>query len=57
MTKIMSSAGFLAKLKFSSEFCGKWGIRLECTVCMRLQKKGRYRAYQTHCFAQLSIPE
>jgi len=32
MTKIMSSVGFLAKLKFSSEFCGKWGIRVECTV-------------------------
>jgi len=28
----MSSVGFLAKLKFSSEFCGKWGIRVKCTV-------------------------
>jgi len=31
MTNIMSSVGFLAKLKFSSEFFGKWGIRVECT--------------------------
>jgi len=23
--------------KFSSEFCGKWGIRVECTVCPLFQ--------------------
>jgi len=34
MIKIMSSVGFLAKLKFSSEFCRKWGIRVECTVSL-----------------------
>jgi len=28
----MSSEGLLAKLQFFSEFCGKLGIRLECTV-------------------------
>ena len=33
ITNIIFSEGFLAKLEFSSEFCGKWGIRLECTVC------------------------
>jgi len=38
MTYIMSSVGFLAKLKFSSEFCGKWGIRVECTVSNETQK-------------------
>jgi len=32
MTQIMSSEGFLAKLEFSSEIFGKWGIRVECTV-------------------------
>ena len=36
MTKIMSSVGFLAKFKYSSEFCGKWGIRVECTVDIQL---------------------
>ena len=51
MTYIMSPVGFLAKLKFSSEFCGNLGIRVGCTVSVE-----SLQLFKTHTVVVLATP-